>query len=75
VRSDQASHSDGWRLPIEPENRHGLRAALGQAANFVGHHSKDRPRSLARAASTLAVSARMLLWSAVPSIAPMKSLT
>jgi hypothetical protein len=40
VRSDQASHDDAWRLPIEPENRHGLRAALGQAANFAGRHSK-----------------------------------
>jgi hypothetical protein len=51
----------------------GLGAAPGQAAHLAGHHGKAAPCSPARAASTAAFSARMLVWKAMPSITPMMS--
>src|SRR5450830_832872 len=48
-------------------------AALRQPAHFCRHHRKPRPCSPARAASTAAFSARILVWKAMPSMTPMIS--
>ena len=49
------------------------RRALRQVAHFRATTAKPRPCSPARAASTAAFSARMLVWKAMPSITPMMS--
>jgi len=52
----------------------GLGAAAGQGrAPPLATTAKPRPCSPARAASTAALSARMLVWKAMPSITPMMS--
>jgi hypothetical protein len=51
----------------------GAGRALRQVAHFGRHDGKPRPCSPARAASTAAFRARILVWKAMPSITPMMS--
>ncbi len=44
-----------------------LRATAGKIAHFTCHYRKTTPRSPARAASTAAFRARILVWKAIPS--------